>query len=400
MAPCGDAAASVAPTLAYEDGTAAEAPTLTYDTQPFFGCPDFGHSGASGPTLGIERSTAAAGQLPATLAYDDGAFNTRTAVQFPDTLAYDADALAPLAAGQFPATQAYDEHALFGGHASPVRGTANSGASWALAAAPQPEDVAPTLDYGEDTIRPNVNAASPPRAEVATNAAPRAETATVAAARALASAAGGTRAGLPGGVAADLSPVRSGEVRSQEQRKPADATLQDTSIFADERSPQKATRRVTPSPTAPAPEAGGTKRRRLRGKQAVPPAFLLASSTPASRATAPPPRPTPAQMAPSSRAAPAATVATPRSPRPSRGMPTAGAGTTPAGTQVLVRGDGWGGGGGEYLATVMDTDAFTHTVIRQFPDGRVEETIVQREYCDAVCGPEGQPETTRARPSR
>jgi hypothetical protein len=45
----------------------------------------------------------------------------------------------------------------------------------------------------------------------------------------------------------------------------------------------------------------------------------------------------------------------------------------------------------------METDDFTFTVIRQYADGRIEETHVLREHCDVVSEPA---ETGHAKRSR
>lgn len=58
------------------------------------------------------------------------------------------------------------------------------------------------------------------------------------------------------------------------------------------------------------------------------------------------------------------------------------------GSQVLVRGDGWGGGCGEYEATITEADALTFTVIRK--RGRLwEETHVLRDHCSLQPDAEG-----------
>merc|ERR1712176_1750923 len=58
------------------------------------------------------------------------------------------------------------------------------------------------------------------------------------------------------------------------------------------------------------------------------------------------------------------------------------------GVKVRVIGDGWGGGSGEYLATITEADGSTFTVIRcKKPSGDAgawEETHVLRENCIPV----------------
>jgi len=51
------------------------------------------------------------------------------------------------------------------------------------------------------------------------------------------------------------------------------------------------------------------------------------------------------------------------------------------GTEVLVHGDGWGGGRGEYAATVTEADSLTFTVIYQNGPRAWEETHVLRSFC-------------------
>jgi len=57
------------------------------------------------------------------------------------------------------------------------------------------------------------------------------------------------------------------------------------------------------------------------------------------------------------------------------------------GAQVRVRGDGWGGGSGEYVATITEADEFTFTVIRAATgedDCAWEETHVLREHATVL----------------
>merc|ERR1719487_2849061 len=124
-----------------------------------------------------------------------------------------------------------------------------------------------------------------------------------------------------------------------------------------------------------AAEARECKRRRLRGKQPAPD-HHSPQTPPLSSSRAVPAQP--ASAAP--RGAPVRTAAS-----SSQAVPALGVRVSEAGTQVLVHGDGWGGGSGEYLATVTETDAFTYTIIRQYEDGNVEETHVLREHCNVVC---------------
>jgi len=63
------------------------------------------------------------------------------------------------------------------------------------------------------------------------------------------------------------------------------------------------------------------------------------------------------------------------------------------GSLVKVRGDGWGGGRGEYTATVTEADELTFTVIRQNGE-KWEETHVLREHCSRA--PEGKRRRTGA----
>mmetsp|Transcript_41471 Transcript_41471/g.61910 ORF Transcript_41471/g.61910 Transcript_41471/m.61910 type:complete len:109 (+) Transcript_41471:1-327(+) len=52
------------------------------------------------------------------------------------------------------------------------------------------------------------------------------------------------------------------------------------------------------------------------------------------------------------------------------------------GCLVCVRGDGWGGGHGEFTGTITEADEFTFTVVRHAARGVAwEETHVLREHC-------------------
>lgn len=431
-----EAAAAEAPTLAYEDQVAPDAPTLTYDTQPFLGCPDFAPSEACAPTFASDAA------VPATLAYEDGACAPKAVGYFPDTLAYDADAIAPHAAALYPATQAYDDNALFGQDLPSALEFATANVSPPVAAAPQQhEEVAPTLDYGEDTIRPIDAGLSPPKAVASplvarateamrppasvSSVIPRTSNADVSApiaretflagapresAASPRASARSSNADVKAGSSSSSAQARKQRITAEEplfgngggivseQTSSAAGAVEDRSIFAVGDAVQARKQQASPGTAALAAESREGKRRRLRGKQNAPPAFVATDGTVRSCASVP--TQAAAASSASPRAANALHTAARKSPRPSRGAPSSAAGTVRAGTQVLVLGDGWGGEGGEYLATVMETDAFTFTVIRQFSDGRAEETIVQREYCSIVSEPEGGAESRRSRTSR
>eukprot|EP00933_Yihiella_yeosuensis_P017898 TRINITY_DN14875_c0_g8_i1.p1 TRINITY_DN14875_c0_g8~~TRINITY_DN14875_c0_g8_i1.p1 ORF type:complete len:130 (+),score=43.66 TRINITY_DN14875_c0_g8_i1:358-747(+) len=51
------------------------------------------------------------------------------------------------------------------------------------------------------------------------------------------------------------------------------------------------------------------------------------------------------------------------------------------GSKVMVQGDGWGGGTGEYEATIVDVDDATFNVIFRNDDKKFEETHVLKEHC-------------------
>ncbi|CAJ1439641.1 unnamed protein product [Effrenium voratum] len=96
--------------------------------------------------------------------------------------------------------------------------------------------------------------------------------------------------------------------------------------------------------------------KRLWGKQPPPPGYVPP------KAAAPKIKATPAKRA----SAPA---------RPPVSLPAA------AGHLVLVKGDGWGGGTGEYQATVVDADDLSLTVVYRGDDKSWKETHVLREHC-------------------
>lgn len=296
-------------------------------------------------------------------------FDTQPFAGFPDlgapeafvaTQNYDATAMAE----QLPPTLAYNEDALI----------------------PNAEDIAPTLAYGEDTLRPFCFETSPPKPSrnallsstgaVATT--PKVEHSSLSARESLQPGI----AQAPQTATASAGTSNTSRVRTPRGVEAASRAVEDTSIFAVPEVPQH--KRKLPAASvasSAAPEANALKRRRLRGKQqatvaysgiGVPSAVMPAVATPVAASAA------------SSESAPVAA------------SPTA----AKLGTEVLVRGDGWGGGSGEYLATVTETDAFTFTVIRQYEDGRVEETHVLREHCDVVSEPTHGASSTRRRSSR
>lgn len=260
--------------------------------------------------------------------------------QLPPTLAYDLDAV-------IPPTLAYDMDASV-----PPTLAYN-------------EAMAPTLAYGEDALRLNVlQSTSPPKA---------------------------SESAIPGsnGNAQERAAVLTSPHLNRAASEAASRAVEDTSIFAVPDSPhRKCDSPVTasasnvpvarvPKRTARAsvatPDASAPKRRRLRGKQLPPVAYASIAAPSATEAS-------------SSRS-----VLTDKL-RPE--TPATGLGA------VLVRGDGWGGGSGEYLATVTETDAFSLTILRQYEDGRVEETHVLREHCDVVSEPCRTSDALRPRHSR
>jgi len=80
--------------------------------------------------------------------------------------------------------------------------------------------------------------------------------------------------------------------------------------------------------------------------------------------------------------APKAAAAAPQSAKKrARRMESQGTEQNRIGFRVLVQGDGWGSGTGEYLATVTEADELTYTVIFQAATNTWEETHVLRENC-------------------
>lgn len=222
---------------------------------------------------------------------------------------------------------------------------------------PDVEDVTPTLDYVADcTLRPDIDDLSAPLASKSDPAQNSRE-------NGICAAPPGDTAFTAPAVVADAGSSNTRASAVAHERQASSAAVEDTSIFAA----------IQGSPPGP-------KRRRLRGKQLAPETVQIpavAADMPALSAASS------AQPVPSSHTA---------------AMPAVQ--LSEAGTQVIVRGDGWGGGSGEYLATVTETDAFTYTVIRQFEGGRVEETHVLRDYCVVVSEPPQRPEAKRPRHSR
>lgn len=118
-----------------------------------------------------------------------------------------------------------------------------------------------------------------------------------------------------------------------------------------------------PSPLPPARTAKPTGRvscsglaKRLVGKQAPPPGYVA--------------------PAPSRHSLPAAR----RRPRQEAGV----AATSGIGCKIRVRGDGWGGGAGEYEGTVTEADDHSFTVIFRNDNKKWEETHVLRQYCTVL----------------
>eukprot|EP00913_Durusdinium_trenchii_P011037 g10361.t1 len=105
----------------------------------------------------------------------------------------------------------------------------------------------------------------------------------------------------------------------------------------------------------------------------------------------------------------------PKRPRTSRGSKRATAAASPrarpasslppmAGCRVRVTGDGWGGGTGEYEATVVDGDDLSYTIIyigddKKYTDSCLSfETHVLQEHC-TLLEPPSEASTSRATPS-
>jgi len=57
---------------------------------------------------------------------------------------------------------------------------------------------------------------------------------------------------------------------------------------------------------------------------------------------------------------------------------------------VIVKGDGWGGGTGEYQGTVIELDDMTFSVIFKNDGKKWEETQVLREHCQVIESEEAQ----------
>jgi len=71
-----------------------------------------------------------------------------------------------------------------------------------------------------------------------------------------------------------------------------------------------------------------------------------------------------------------------------------------AGCRVRVKGDGWGGGTGQYDATVVDGDELSFTVVFVGENKKHQETHVMREFCTMLEPPAvEEPKTTRKRTS-
>mmetsp|Transcript_50156 Transcript_50156/g.112896 ORF Transcript_50156/g.112896 Transcript_50156/m.112896 type:complete len:316 (+) Transcript_50156:52-999(+) len=51
------------------------------------------------------------------------------------------------------------------------------------------------------------------------------------------------------------------------------------------------------------------------------------------------------------------------------------------GRQAVIRGDGWGAGQGQYIATVTEADDRTYTVVRKLAAKKFEEKVVLQEHC-------------------
>ncbi|CAE7469506.1 unnamed protein product [Symbiodinium sp. CCMP2592] len=69
--------------------------------------------------------------------------------------------------------------------------------------------------------------------------------------------------------------------------------------------------------------------------------------------------------------------------------------TKMVGCRVSVTGDGWGGGTGEYEATVVDSDDLSLTVIYRDDDKKWKETHVLRQHCDLLDAPQAEPASRR-----
>jgi len=383
------------------------APTLAYDEDAFaFGAVDLG------PPAPIATTEFA--HCPATLAYNEDvvvphaagrgtamSVAARTAAQCPETLAYDVDAFVAFrsensmitSVGQCAATLAYDEEPFVANaeELAPTPSTATTVAQCPPTLAYDEDafatsfmDIAPTLDYGgDDSVRPDVEHTSPARSI---------QTAVIDnLSNGLRASEGASASSVPRSNAEPRFPLNAVQDRATDEPLFA-ASREDISIFAAP-EPQAPGREMQAAPMLSLAARQGLqpKRRRLRGKQAAPAHFntpVVGGASPRAAASS--------SAASSARAAPEAALATSILVAPPLAAPLRAA---EAGTQVIVRGDGWGGGSGEYLATVTEMDAFTYTVIRQFEDGSVEETHILREHCNVVCGPESERRPKRPRRS-
>mmetsp|Transcript_66950 Transcript_66950/g.117314 ORF Transcript_66950/g.117314 Transcript_66950/m.117314 type:complete len:489 (+) Transcript_66950:72-1538(+) len=393
---------SKGPTLEY----ASEAPTLAYDTQiepsdapadggPTRTCETQMLSDSLSADEAEEAKGVAATELPnaAAMFACETQVLSDSAMAFPsaaDTLAYEtqfmsaAPAAMPESPTNMPSTIAYDPH---GFTAEALAPTVVHG---------ETQEIGPTLAYGEDAFIPDVadhpeTAMAPPSRQISDASPPADVTAASAAVRTAASTLQYDGAELVGDNTSVFRAAPSTAPEGSSRKRCA------TPLAAGDTSEGSSKKHCAPS-LAPAPARSSTspatssaassasaaptilRRVRLVGKQPPRGVYALAAQSTSSSSSAP--SAAPRSSAQTRRSATSATEGrkheAPGVQAPSRDL-------LEMGTKVKVCGDGWGGGSGDYLATVTEADSLTFTVIRQVGE-KWEETHVLRTHCTIVGG--------------
>jgi len=339
-------AASDAPTIAYEMGGAAD--TLAYEIPSPGGLPKpwraEGHSAASpeAPTIPAEPEDM---DLAPTLVLDEP-----------------ADVLAPSAPSAPSLANPADHHGAGASSPQPSARTMAPPPSPARGEWLRPLSAKPAVASEEPKTPPRATpprgVSSPKEAVPVTAPAPPVVTAspepqTVAETPSASSAA----VARPPEVALETPSASSAAVA-----RPPEVALEtpSASSAAVARPPETGTR----APERPAPQRLSCDGlvARLVGKQAPPAGY----QAPPKAAPKPRAKPQKEEAASSSRRRPS---------EPLRPV---------VGCKVMVKGDGWGGGTGEYKGTVIELDDITFSVVFQNDDKKWEETQVLREHCQVI----------------
>mmetsp|Transcript_40773 Transcript_40773/g.110293 ORF Transcript_40773/g.110293 Transcript_40773/m.110293 type:complete len:352 (-) Transcript_40773:194-1249(-) len=311
-----------------------------------------------------------------------GSWGTAIAAAASDIALKDAEEVAAGAAAVAP-TLAYDE----GDALAPTIPDCMVGA--ALAGAFDAHGAAPTLAYASDTVPEDADVAETQEQPEA-DASPVASTAVTGAAEAAVSpvveaAAGATLSPARWATATTLGTPPSGARAEAAEAEAAQASASAPPAVA-EPAPESAPAAGAAQARKAPPSLQGARvgqRVRLLGKQPRPAvgfyATAVAAAIPAARAARAPR----AARAAAPGAAVAAAPAVPRAEPAEAPVPELEAAGAVVGSQVKVRGDGWGGGRGVYEATVTEADEQTFTVVYKNARGKWEETCVLRDHCEA-----------------